>query len=172
MKRLSLLIVLSIFFFIFSCKKSEYDSLSSFKALKDGAEWIATSNYSYLHKTDNSISIYGRKKNSKNYEEEGLYLSFYISDISELNTITKFSSSWNKTIGGDLLTDSYVIDSISANFIQITSLDTINRQISGIFEVKLLKDKRFSNAGEIMNFTSGQFNLNYQEEFLYNSKSK
>ncbi|MBK7625995.1 MAG: hypothetical protein IPJ16_02135 [Bacteroidales bacterium] len=172
MKKLNLLIVLLTIFFIFSCKKSDNDSISSFKAMKDGTEWISTSNWSNLSKTDNKFLINGIKRNSKYYSEEGLNLTFNISDISESNTVTKFTSSWNYIIGGDVLTDSYVIDTTSDNLIQIISLDTINRNISGTFKVKLLKNKIYSNTGEIMNFTSGQFNLNYQEVYQYNSKSK
>ena len=182
MKNFNLLIALYIFFIIFSCKKSENDSISTFKfendsistfkALKDGVDWISTSNWSNLSKTDNKYIINGIKRNSQYYEEECLNLTFNISDISKSKTVTKFTSSWNYIVGGDALTDNYVIDTTSDNLIQITSLDTTNRSISGTFKVKLLKNKLFSNTGEIMNFTSGQFNLNYQKVDLYNSKSK
>jgi len=172
MKRINLLIFLSIFFFIFFCKKSENESISTFKALKDGADWISTSNWSNLSKTYNNFIINGIKRDSKYYQEESLNLTFNNSDISEFNTVTKFTSSWSYIVGGDLLTDSFVIDTTSDNLIQITSIDTINKHISGTFKVKLLKNNIFSNTGEIMNFTSGQFNLNYQEVYQYNSKSK
>ena len=158
MKTHNFLIILSLFFTVLSCKKTDDDAASDFKAKKDGEQWISTSSDAIVNKNNNSFLIVGRKIDSKYFQEENLFLSFSLSDKSVVN----FSSTWNFVVGGDAISDKYEMDTISINSIRITSLDTINKIISGIFNVKLIRDKYYPASGE-MSFTQGSFNLPYQE---------
>jgi hypothetical protein len=168
MKAYNFCIIFTFLLLAFACKKKEEDSIINFKALKDGKNWIPTNSWALLSKTDKKLMIHADKRDPKYFQDENLYLSFYISDISEFNTVKNFYSDWNYVIGGDGVSNSYKFYTNPENVIQIISLDTVNKQISGRFNVKLLRDKFYSDKVETMYFTDGQFQLAYQEAYIFN----
>jgi hypothetical protein len=166
MKAITLLITLSISFCFISCEKkenTEIDFVSSFKALKNEASWVSTSSWANFSKTEEKFFISGAKRDSEYYQEEVLYFNFYLSDISKSNVVERFYAEWYYIVGGDVISDSYLIDSTADNLIQITSIDTIGKHISGNFIINLIRDKRRSDKGELIQYKNGQFDLNYKE---------
>jgi hypothetical protein len=165
MKGLSSLLLL-LFFCLVSCDKKEnkdIDTVSPFKAIKNDTDWVSTSSWANFSKTNKSFAISGVKRDPNYYQDEQLSFSFYLADILKSSTVDSFYSKWMYIIGGDVISDSYLIDSTSNNLIQITSLDTVGKQISGTFLIKLVRDKRYSDKGEVFQFKDGQFDLNYTE---------
>jgi len=79
------------------------------------------------------------------------------------SAISNFSSGWSYILGGDVQTDSYLMDSTNANEIRITSIDTIKKIISGTFTFKLVRDSHYSDKGEVFQFKEGQFTVEYTE---------
>jgi len=92
-----------------------------------------------------------------------LFNERYTTDISKSNTVTNFYSEWNFIVGGDAISDTYIIDSTYNNLITIALFDTIAKQVTGTFEIKLVRDKFRSDLGETMLYKSGAFKLNYNE---------
>ena len=156
-----LLILSALLVFSLACKKNEPSS--DFSAIKDGTKWSSDYSWATFSTLNKSIIIVGNKKIPGN--EEKIYLSFKISNISETNTVNHFNSERSIITGGDVASDQYIIDTTANNLIQINSLDTVNRQISGKFSVKL-----FREPDKYINFTNGEFNLSYKEVNSYDSK--
>jgi hypothetical protein len=69
----------------------------------------------------------------------------------------RFYAEWCSIVGGDVISDSYMIDSTADNLIQITSVYTIGKHISGTFLINLIRDKRRSDEGELIQYKNGQF---------------
>ena len=153
-----------IAFILFSCKKDTKDKIlsdSTFYAIKNGTDWITTRSWANYNKNSEKFVLAGIKEDSEYYQEELLFFDFKADDISASNKITNFYSEWNYIIGGDAVSDAYMIDSTFNNLIEINALDTINKQISGTFKVRLVRDKRISNSGEVMLYENGTFTLPY-----------
>jgi hypothetical protein len=146
---LSALLVLS-----FACKKNEPSS--DFNVIKDGTKWSSDYSWATLSKINKSIIIVGNKNIPGNVEK--IYFSFKFSNISETNTVNHFNSERSIITGGDVISDQYNIDTTANNLIQINSLDTVNKQVSGKFSVKL-----FRGPDKYINLTNGEFNLSYKE---------
>jgi hypothetical protein len=148
-----------------SCKKNDpvVEPVSDFKALKNDVSWITTSSWASYSKKNKKFNVSGIKRDQLYYQEEDLGFSFTIQDLSKPETIGNFSSGWSAVLGGDVQTDSYLMDSTSANQIQITSIDTVKKIISGTFSVKLIRDSHYSNKGEVFQFKEGQFTVVYSE---------
>jgi hypothetical protein len=103
------------------------------------------------------------KRDSVYYQEEWLQFHFKLSDIQESDELTPFTSKWYYIIGGDAISNSFVMDTTFQNQLIITALDTANKQISGTFQVKLMGDNRHSSQNETMLYENGVFNINYTE---------
>ena len=172
MKIKSVVFILFIFLIITDCKKPDNDSVPNFKALKDGNEWIPSISSATLSLIDKEFEIHCLKRFSKYSDQEFFNLSFYVKDISELMTVYKLNSSWLFVIGGDGISNRYNIVADPENIIQIISLDTIKKQISGTFNVKLLRDKFYQHAEDTMLFSDGNFSLKYLETHGYISTTK
>jgi hypothetical protein len=155
-------LILCLLVLVFACKKANNDTTPDFSAKKDGSKWITTSSNAILNKNNNSFFIIGSKHDQKYNQEENLMLSFYFSDLIESYTVKNFTATWYFVVGSDQISDKYASDSSSEDRIQISSLDTINKTISGSFSIKLLRDKYYPEPGE-MSFTDGAFNLKYNE---------
>jgi hypothetical protein len=176
MKAIIFFLSISVFFSLSSCKKTEnqkaesqkaesqkIESGLSFKALKNDANWVSTFSWANYSKSEKKIYVGGTVQDKKYCQEEQLTFNFHLSDISKSNTVTSFKSEWLYIIGGDAISDSYLIDTTEYNLIQITSFDTIKKQISGTFVIKLNRDKHYSNEGEFFQFKDGVFNVKYIE---------
>ena len=162
MKAYNLLLILPLSFLIFACEKTENDSISTVKAMKDGKKWIATSNWAVLEKANNKFTISGTSEISEYYWKELLFFSFYLSDEPESNT-NNIHSHFYYIVGGDMISKSYEIDSTANNQIHIICLDTIKKQISGTFIIRLRWQIRDPEIEEYIQFDEGQFNINYKE---------
>lgn len=166
MKRIVLLLSSLVILFLVSCEKKENAKINTepfFKASKNDKSWIATRSWADFSKTENKFYISGIQRDSTYYLEENLRFDFYLSDISASDTIKRFNCQWDYIIGGDMISDSYLTDTTSANFIHISSINIFRKQISGTFQIKLIRDSFFSDKGEIIQYKEGQFNLNYTE---------
>lgn len=167
-KTLSLFSLLILFFFA-ACDKKEDPVINtvvpSFKATKNDVAWISTFSWGNYIKAEKKFHITGTKRDSQYYQEEQLGFSFYLSDVLRSSTITHFNAEWDYIIGGDAVSDVYRLDSTTAstNSIQLTAIDTISKHISGTFTIKLIRDKNYSNKGEIIQYKNGQFDLKYVE---------
>lgn len=165
-KNLNILALLMVIVLI-SCEKEDKNEItltdSSFYAIKDGKKWITTSSGAYYSPSEEKFIISGWKGDSVYYEDEQLYFAFKKTDITKSNTVTDFYSEWNYIVGGDAVSDRYMIDSFFKNLITIDSLDTVNMRIVGTFKIKLVRDKFRSDLGETMYFKNGYFALNYRE---------
>lgn len=147
---------------LLSCKKEDKDEIltdSSFHAIKNGTVWITTSSWANYNIHSREFVLGGIKTDSVYYQEEVLFFDFKADDISASNKITNFYSEWYSIVGGDAISDAYVIDSTYNNLIEINTLDTVNKQISGTFTIRLIRDKQRSNSGEVMLYENGTFSL-------------
>ena len=162
MKTYNLLLILPLFFLLFACEKTENDPISTVEAMKDGEKWMATSNWAALYKSINKFTISGTKEISEYHWKESLFFSFYLSDESESNT-NIIHSFFLFVVGGDIISKHYRIDSTANNQIHIICLDTIKKQISGTFNIRLHWQTPDPEIKEYIQFDEGQFNVNYNE---------
>jgi len=165
MKTSVFLLLISFVVCISSCKKDDPVAVpvSDFKALKDDVSWISTSSWASYSTKNKMFYISGIKLDQKYYQEEALGLSFTIQDISKPAVIDNFTSRWSYILGGDVQTDSYLMDSTGDNQIRITSIDTIKKIISGTFTIKFVRENHYSDKGEVFQFKEGQFTIGYAE---------
>ncbi|MGV8137778.1 MAG: hypothetical protein AB2L20_21420 [Mangrovibacterium sp.] len=166
MRKNSILLCMLIVISLISCEKEDENKIvtdSSFYALKNDSKWISTSSWANYSLNDKKIVIVGAKRDSKYYQDEQLRLTFKTTDISESHTVTNFYSKWDFIVGGDAISDTYIIDPTYNNLIIIDSFDTIAKQVTGTFEIKLIRDKFRSDLGETMLYKNGAFKLNYIE---------
>jgi len=166
MKKLTLLPVFLFIILFISCNKTKEEKLpddSSFYALKDDSDWITTSNWTTYSKNTGEIIVTGVKRDSVYYQEEWLQFQFKLSEIADSEELTPFTSKWYYIIGGDAISNSFVMDTTFQNQLTITEFDTDNKQISGTFQVKLMGDNRYSSQDETMLYKNGAFNISYTE---------
>lgn len=167
MKRIVLLLSSLAILLLVSCEKKENAKInieSFFKASKNDQSWIATRSWADFSEIENKFYISGFKRDSTGYLEENLRFDFFLSDISASDTIKRFNCRWDYIIGGDAVSDSYLTDTTSNNFIHISSVNFFRKQISGTFQIKLIRDSFRSDKGEIIQYKEGQFKLNFTED--------
>jgi hypothetical protein len=162
----SFLLILCLILPVLACKKANNDVPLDFSAKKDGSKWITTSSNAILNTNNNSYTIIASKQDQKYNQEENLFLSFSLSYPMESNTVKNFAATWYYVVGSDQISDKYSLDSSLENAIQISNLDTINKTISGTFNIKLIRDKYYPESRK-MSFTNGTFNLKYKEVWSY-----
>ena len=167
MKAKSVVIILLLPLIIGTCKKPDNDLVPNFKVLKDGKEWSPTYCSATFSLSNKVIEIHCLKRVSKYYEDELFNLSFSVKEIAEQMTVNEFESLWLYVIGGDGISNRYNIVSDPINLIQIISFDTIQKQLTGTFNVKLLRDKFYQHPEDTMLFSDGNFSLNYLEIYGY-----
>jgi len=165
MKAPLILLFLSFLLCISSCEKDKavVESTTNFKALKNNIAWNSTSNWSTYSRKDKKFNVSGALRDPQYYQEEWLGLNFVVQNRATPFTTGQFSAGWRYVIGGDVMSDRYTIDSTAVNEIHITALDTIKKQITGTFNVRLVRDKQYSDKGETFQFTHGEFGVNYSE---------
>jgi len=166
MRKNTILLGMLISISLISCEKEDEKKIIpdfSFYAMKNDSEWISTSSWANYSLNDKKIVIVGAKGNSEYYQDEQLHFTFKTTDISKSNTVTNFYSEWDFIVGGDVISDTYIIDSTYNNMIIIDLFDTIAKQVTGTFEIKLVRDKFRSDLGETMLYKNGAFKLNYNE---------
>jgi hypothetical protein len=127
------------------------------RALKEADVWETTSNWVYYSKSSEEFVISGSKRDAKYYDEEILHLRVKQTDVEK----GEFSATLDFVIGGDVVYDKYETDSGAFNSMHITKLDTVNKTISGYFNVKLNRSPHYVPQKSIQ-FTSGVFSLKYE----------
>jgi hypothetical protein len=172
MKIKSVVFILFLSLIITKCKKPDNDLVPNFTVLKDGNEWNPTFCSATFYLTNKEIEIHCLKRFSKYYEDELFNLSFHIKDIAEQMTVNEFNSTWLFVLGGDGISNRYNIVSDPINLIQIISFDTIKKQLTGTFNVKLLRDKFYQHPEDTMLFSDGKFSLKYLETHGYVNTTK
>jgi len=150
-----------------SCKKEKDPvpgSELNFKASKNDVSWKSTTSWASYSAKEQKFYISASKRDSKYYQEEVLGISFTMPDLTKPLTTNNFSSEWYYIIGGDAVSDRYTLDGTSANNqIQITSVDTEKKIITGKFSIRLIHDSWYSDKGETFQFSSGYFSVSYAE---------
>lgn len=126
--------------------------------------WMTSTPYASVSKKDKTIWIGGYKSISGNgVYDEFLLLQLEIPDLSNLKNTAIKSVEFETIIGGDVVSDRYVVDSTNMNEVTITGIDEAKKIIKGQFNVNLIRDKWFSTNGEKVAFKSGLFVAKYTE---------
>lgn len=150
-----------------SCKKDVDPVISvqsNFRVEKNDENWISSNTWANYSVKEQRFYINASKRDSRYYQEEILSISVDMTDFTQPLTTTNFSSEWYYIIGGDVIAGRYTLDKNSTiNEIQITSVDTEKKIITGKFSVYLIHDSWYSNKGESLEFSSGTFSISYSE---------
>jgi hypothetical protein len=93
-------------------------------------------------------------------------------DLEKPLVTSNFSSEWVSVVGGTSVADGYHIDSSAENEVEIFSVDTQKKVITGRFSVQLVRDSKFSDKGERLIFNSGYFSVRYGQVENYIEKPK
>lgn len=150
---------------LLSCSKNsdaDFQITSPFKAMKDNTVWLSTSSWANFSQKDSTFTLVADKHDKTYYQDEQVSLAFKSSSIQPSGEVKHFVSGWEYIIGGDAAADSYSMDPSFANKLNINSVDTKNKTISGTFAVRLIRDASRSSKGETLLFKSGQFSLPYK----------
>lgn len=163
MKTRILILFLPILLFLNSCEKEETDLPANFKVIKAGNEWVPTIS-SVVYSVHEKKFMIHAQKGTKSFAEI-LYIGFEINDLSNPFHGKIYSSLYDLT-GGDILSNSFTLTPDLENTIHITSLDTIGKEITGTFNLKLVGDAHYQQPDTIL-LTEGFFSLPYQEAYYY-----
>ncbi len=164
MKTKTILLCLSIILLLLSCEKEKALPLN-FKVLKNGNEWVSTSNSVIYSIWEKKFMIHAQK-GVLQASSEILYISFEVNDLS--NPIqNNVNSTLYNLIGGDGMSNRFNLTSDPFNNIQIISIDTISKKITGNFNLKLSRDPYYNQPDTLL-LTEGYFSLPYQEAYIYN----
>jgi hypothetical protein len=158
-KAIKLLLCLSASIFLLSCKKQE-DHPVIFSVLKDGTEWLPT-NKSVIYSVNSKEFHIQAEKKFPQYTEL-LLIDIKIGDLSSPVIFNQFSAGWIELISGQGLTNTFHITTDPINIIHITSIDSISKEITGTFSIKLSRDKIFQQPDTI-HLTEGIFSLPYYD---------
>lgn len=166
MKANFLILIVSVLFFISSCQKEKETEVlanSSLVAQQNSHNWISTDTWGSYSETEHRFYLNALKKHPKNDQEEELSISFEMKDLKSPLITNDFSSEWVRVIGGSSVADGYHIDARAVNKIEILSVDTKKKIITGRFSIHLVRDSKFSDKGETLTFYSGYFSVSYAE---------
>ena len=164
MKTRNILLCLSILLFLHSCEKEKNALPVSFKVIKAGNEWVPTISSVVYSVYEKKFTIHAQKGASKSFSEI-LFIGFKINDLSNPIHSNIYSSLYDLT-GGDIISNLFTLIPDLENTIQITSLDTIGKEITGTFNLKLARDAHYHQPDTIF-LTEGFFSLPYQEVYYY-----
>jgi hypothetical protein len=180
-KSISLLIICSLFFTF--CKKDRYTNDIDLIALAyspiepictatkhvPGLGTITWTANSFVQVIDNKFAIAFLTYQDTIYWElrETLGFSFIPIDTGKFNignvdNLAK-GSYFRSIADGDLIDASWDLDTNKDNYIEITSLDTINRIVTGRFNTHFILTKQgiLDKHSEEINFTEGSFSVKY-----------
>lgn len=164
MKANFLILIVSVLFFISSCQKeTEVLTNSSLVAQKNSSNWVPTDTWGSYSETEQKFYLKALKHHPKNDQEEELSISFVMKDLKTPMVTSDFSSEWVRVAGGSSVADGYHIDSRTENKIEILSVDTQKKIITGKFSIQLVRDSKFSDRGETLTFHSSYFSVSYAE---------
>jgi len=169
------ILILLIVVFISSCQKETEtvtSTNSSFKAQKNSSSWVSTDTWGTYSETDQMFYLNAVKQHPKTDQDEELSISFEMADLGKPLVTSNFSSEWVRVAGGGSVADGYHIDLSADNEIEILSVDTQKKIISGKFSIQLIRDSKFSNKGETLIFKSGYFSVRYGQVENYREKPK
>jgi len=142
-----------LLFWLISCSDPDNDPIvSKIEATKNGDEWKGRTEIHFDVETD-TLMILG----IANESEEFIVMKIKFVGTGNY-TLNSNQALYYSTIGGDVLTSEYKIDSDGFGEIEVLAYDPDSDAISGHFEIKLKKDRSvFEDAVEYLHFTNGSF---------------
>jgi hypothetical protein len=174
-------ILLLIFLLLFtSCNKDD-DSLpywSKISAQKNGKLW-ETKAEAYFHIIENtqlfSINAYSFDKNGEitevlSFVNFPVKIGSHLLSIRNYNLITdyKYAGYTYSTSGSDVVGDRLYVNKEDDNFINFTTIDTINFKLKGNFQVTFVSDINDpienENLPDTIRFTKGEFCVNIKDK--------
>lgn len=103
---------------------------------------------------------------AKAEQTQELYLGFTVTNL-RTPSVRLFSTVWTQYAAGKSMRDQFVYtDDISANKLQITRLDTVQKVIEGHFEASLQRSTVYSQQKERMQLSEGSFRVSYRDTLL------
>ncbi|MBN2613198.1 MAG: hypothetical protein JXB00_16715 [Bacteroidales bacterium] len=137
-----------------------------FKADKENEPWIASKVWGYFNKMNNKITLSGAMEAPVYYQEEALNISFgkdkFIIGERRRDCVARLSF----VVSGDCVALSYEKTSNpDESYFIINELDTVNKLVSGEFEIRL-KDNRSSGNYYIM-MKNDEFSLSYEDTYTH-----
>jgi len=164
MKTQCAVLVVLFLFLISACRKEPETVVptdTSFKAQKNSSNWVSTNSWGSYSPGEKKFSISAVKQNPKFNQDEELSISFVMTDLTKPFVTNKFNSEWTQIVGGDAVSDRYYLDESENNQVEILSVDTEKKIISGKFTVRLIRDSKYSTKGETFVFHSSYFSVSY-----------
>jgi hypothetical protein len=135
-----------------SCSKEEAKPAESyFKAEKNNTAWVSTADSQF---DSDTLRLFGFNADG----EQHLHFAVKFNGAGKYPLING-QAGFYTTVGLDVLTSGYKLDSTKASSITITRFDETTRIISGTFEVYLLKDDQYTTARTPLKFTKGNFKV-------------
>lgn len=175
-------LVFCVFFFTF-CKKDKFANEIDLVVLAyspsepictatkqvPGLGAIAWTANSFAQVVDNKFGIaFLTYQDTINWEvRETLVFSFIPIDTGKFNVGNEGPSAmgnyFRAIADGDLIDASWDLDTSKSNYIEITSLDTTNRIVTGKFDTHFILTKQgvLDKHSEEINFTNGSFSVGY-----------
>ena len=144
-----------------SCKEKTVLPVSPYKltAEKNGVDWESKNTSGSIDKNFKKITVFGAES-----MDEYLSLQLKYTDLSNLESIKFINSELNFLVGGDVVINSYSTDPTDVNnFVKIMQIDTVKKIMTGNFEFRLIKDKRWKTNIDTITYKKGQFVVNYTQ---------
>ncbi len=180
--KLELLLLMPLLFLFESCKEDSPQDLRSeirqiysgdATSIKNGENWSAW--VRLQGDVNGNILINGQFNLVIDvFNDQGFWReSLGISKVNRIKTSQIISSADYYTLidDGDVAGDDYGLDTLATNnFIQITDVDTVAMEISGIFNVSFILERKGNGTPENpplnIRFTEGQFTTKVEQEWF------
>ncbi len=174
-------------FFMTSCKDDPISEPSLYSgeatALKNGEAWVGKTRSNQVFQEPEKLILLIRLYNESGFLREQLGVSGIkktlskqliseIDDVKIENDTSEISADYITIIDdGDVAGDDYGLDTlVTDNFIQITDVDTAAMEISGIFNVSFILERKGNGTPENpplnIRFTEGQFTTKVEQEWF------
>lgn len=173
MKQYGIIFTISLSFLICCCNKDDEHLLdwSKITAQKNGELWT-TQAAALIHNIENvqQLSISANVKNEYGELREELFIGnnpFELGKhkLSRRNDLSKIDNSYSSyttfSDDGDVVEDRFIVFDNEFNYINFTTIDTVNMKLSGSFKVTFIRDVNdpIDNASlpDTIRFIDGEF---------------
>ena len=183
--KLQLLLLVPLLFLLENCKEDPIIEPGLYSgeatALKNGKTWSGRTRSNQVFQEPEKLILLIRLYSESGFLREQLGITGINRInrkqlISEINYITienntsKISANYI-TVNGDVVGHVYGLDTLATdNFIQITNVDTTAMEISGIFNVSFILERKGNGTPENppvnIRFTEGQFTTKVEQEWF------
>lgn len=138
----------------------------TYKAIKDNGIWSATKTWSYFNKMENEFILNGGMEDTEYFQEEDLNIHIEKEKIILGDKLRDFDAGFYFVIGGDGVAWRYEkTENPEESYLIIHSLDTVNKRISGEFEIRLKDDRSLEDYYMIL--SKGEFSLPWEDTDAY-----